>query len=95
MIRQLVEKVNDSKVFVYTPRQASAQVKAVSLAHEQIQIQTIPESLISRRMALNEFGQVSEMLDVEGLESAGRRFFEGEIGILSGFEELEQDYVMV
>lgn len=80
LIRQLVEKVHDSGVFVCTPRQALAQVKAVSLAHEQVDIQDIPESLIRRSMSVNESEQVSEMLDVDGLEAAGRRFFEAEGG---------------
>lgn len=80
MIRQLVEKVQYPEVFVCTPRQALAQVKAVELAHEQVDIQMIPESLVHRRMAVNEFKEVSEMLDVEGLDAAGRRFFEGEGG---------------
>jgi predicted dehydrogenase len=77
MIRQLVEKVNDSGVFVYTPRQALAQVMAAELAYEHVDIQDIPESLIRRSMTTNEVEKVSVMLDVEGLEAAGRRFFEG------------------
>lgn len=90
MIRQLVQKVRDPGVFVCTPRQALAQVKAVALAHEQVDIREIPEALIHRCMAENEFEQVSEMLDVDGLEQAGLRFLQGEaVSLFSDAKALE------
>lgn len=88
MIQQLIAKVSDPGVFVCPPRQALAQVKSVALAHQKIDIQTIPESLVHRRMATNEFGQVSEMLDAEGLATAGRRWFDG----VADFGGLSQEW---
>lgn len=86
LLRQVVEKINQPDTSVFTPRQALAQVKAVALAHDQVAIQSFPESLVQSCEAVNEFGLVSEMLTVNGLEAAGLRFFE-EGSLLSDPEE--------
>ena len=80
MVRQLLEKVDHPETNACTVRQALSQVKAVALAHQQVEIQTIPEAWIHRHATTSEDGQVSEWLDVEGLMEAGQQFLAGEDG---------------
>jgi len=80
MIRLLLQKVYNPEVLIYTPRQALAQVQATALAHDRIEIRAVPNSLVRSYRATDEYGQVSEMVDINGLEDAGQRFLEGNGG---------------
>lgn len=81
MIRQVLARVRSPEVSVFTPRQAMAQVQAVSLAHAGIHIQSLPKEIIHR--SKDEKG--AEWLEVDGLKQAGLKFFKsGKLGAFKG-----------
>ena len=71
MVRQVLARVHSPDIPVFTPRQAMAQVQAVSLAHAEINIQSFPDAAIHR--SIDEKG--AEWLEVDGLKKAGLDFF--------------------
>lgn len=76
MVRQVLQRVRDPHVPVYSSHQALAQVQAVELVHQKLKGRAFPESLIERTWK-SEGGVVYGMVQVRDVELAGRGVLEG------------------
>jgi predicted dehydrogenase len=79
MMRQVLQRVHDPKVPIFTVRQALAQVQAVALAHACTEICDFPARLVNRSVKPDKKGQMQEWVEVQGVHEEGRRFIDGSV----------------
>lgn len=74
MVRQVLDRVHDAGVSIYTPAQALEQVRAVHMAHREIGIESFSPEVVRTVCAVGEAGVLQEWLEVDGLKQAGLDF---------------------